>query len=260
MAGINAALKAGGIDKPFVLDRADAYIGVLIDDLITLGATEPYRMFTARAEYRLSLRADNADIRLTQKGIDIGCVKEKRAKIFTDKTKIIKDALAALESMSFVCNEWVNVGVPCGISVRRKTAADVLCIPSFSFPTLLTKLRELNASSIYPQQMSILESVTEKVADYLSIEMKYSKYLSRQQREINELRIHENMVIPKDFNYYSFNVFSNEEKEKLTRLKPDTIGAANRISGITPSSLIFLYGHFKKLEEAKKQWKRPAQL
>ena len=249
VAGINAALRAGGnLSNPFVLDRADAYIGVLIDDLVTCGAKEPYRMFTARAEYRISLRSDNADLRLTPKGIEAKCVSETRTMHFLNRLDQINAAKIALKSIRFGGTKWSQFGITAGNLVNSKSAADILGIPGETFDSIMRVLPSLQAEELFPNHFRTLNSLSPQLRDFLDVEMKYSRYLSRQEKEITALRVHENMVIPKDIDYNAISSLSAEEREKLTRIKPETIGEANRISGVTPASVFFLYTIAKKAQ------------
>eukprot|EP00455_Lapot_gusevi_P009112 TRINITY_DN14064_c0_g1_i10.p1 TRINITY_DN14064_c0_g1~~TRINITY_DN14064_c0_g1_i10.p1 ORF type:complete len:322 (+),score=79.54 TRINITY_DN14064_c0_g1_i10:247-1212(+) len=269
MAGINAGLSAGGRrGGGFVLDRAAAYIGVLIDDLVTLGTKEPYRMFTARAEYRLSLRADNADMRLTKQGYDIGCVSEKRMNVFREKQLLFEASHTALHAIGFTSPQWMTTGLFVG-NEKRKTPADVLRMPGISFERIRQALKDIlqreasgasDAIVCTTEQKQAIHTVINTpptIGEAVETEVKYDRYLDRQRREIEELRQQESLPFPPDIDYTSFACLSNEEKEKLMKFKPPTVGAANRISGITPSSLTFLYAICKRHHDSlQKQEKK----
>ena len=223
VAGINAALSAQ--NKPdFILTRADAYIGVMIDDLINFGTKEPYRMFTSRSEYRLSLRADNADFRLTPKGIEIGAVSDKRRKFFENKLKSTNKLRALLLSKIITTSELVKMGIAVSQDGSKKTAYQLLGLPNFGIEKTI---------NIFPE----LASVEQSLFQYLYIESKYSSYLKRQDLDIKLFKQEEECKIPRDINYLNIESLSIEVKEKLTYHKPATIGAARRIPGITPVAL-----------------------
>ena len=222
IAGLNAALS-----KPFVVDRADGYLGVLIDDLVSLGVTEPYRMFTSRAEYRLWLRADNADQRLTPRGIEIGCVGAGRAKVFhvkqqaLDKSRDLASGLkaspSALAKRGIVINQD---GVP-------RSALDLLAYPEIDW----TRLAEL-----WPE----LAPTAADIAEQLTIDARYAGYLGRQREDISAYRRDEALGLPDDLDYGAIGSLSNEVRQKLQAHRPATLGQAARISGVTPAALVAL--------------------
>ena len=232
MAGINAAQAVSG-GGPFVLDRADAYIGVLIDDLVTLGTREPYRMFTSRAEYRLTLRADNADQRLTPKGIEIGSVGSHRASAFANKSSALKAAQAAVRSRSMSPSELARRGIAINLDGIARTAFDLLGRPGMTLNRL---------SEIWPE----LRSFRPDVAEQLEIEARYRGYLDRQEADIRSFRRDESLALPASLDYDSVGSLSNEVRQKLKSVRPATLGAAGRISGVTPAALVALLRYVRK--------------
>ncbi|HZH28712.1 MAG TPA: tRNA uridine-5-carboxymethylaminomethyl(34) synthesis enzyme MnmG [Azospirillaceae bacterium] len=238
MAGINAALAAGSGhgpgDRPaFVLDRADAYIGVLIDDLITRGANEPYRMFTSRAEYRLSLRADNADQRLTAKGAAVGAVGPVRAAAFAAKMERIDAARARLHGLSATPNELERRGLAVNRDGVRRTAFDLLRYPGMT----LARVAEL-----WPE----LQGLPADVGEQLEIDALYAGYIERQEADIRAFRKDEALELPPDLDYAAVGSLSNEVRQKLSAARPLTLGAAARIPGVTPAALTALLRHVKR--------------
>jgi tRNA uridine 5-carboxymethylaminomethyl modification enzyme len=232
LAGLNAAAKAGA-GAPITFDRADAYLGVMIDDLVTRGVTEPYRMFTSRAEYRLALRADNADQRLTAKGIALGCVGSERAQLFGEKITALDGARAFAKSVSLTPSEAKRHGLALNQDGQRRTAFELL-----SYPNITT--RELAA--IWPQ----LGNLAPKISEQLEIDAKYDVYLSRQAADVESYRRDEAVALAGDFDYASLAGLSNEAKQKLTAHRPRTIGQAARIDGITPAALTLLVAHVRR--------------
>lgn len=231
IAGINAAstLKE---NKQFILDRSDAYIGVMIDDLITHGASEPYRMFTSRSEYRLTVRADNADLRLTGKGIDIGVVGETRKNLFHMKQDKLQNATSTLGSLSITPNKASEYGFNVNKDGVKRTAIDLLRLTDFSTDKV---------KAIWPELNSIDEAMFEQV----SINALYSGYIEKQQSDIAAFKQEENLVFSDSINYTKIASLSNEIREKLTYHKPATLGAARRIPGMTPAALAILIGHVR---------------
>ena len=231
ISGINAALACQ--NKPeFVLTRADAYIGVMIDDLINFGTSEPYRMFTSRSEYRLSLRADNADLRLTQKAIDVCVVSPERAKLFRSKLRTIKYTKKALLSMRITTSELAKFGIAVSQDGSRKSAYQLIGLPNFG----IAKTKEIFVDLIKLDQPSL---------KYLQIESKYSSYLKRQNLDIKLFNEEESYTIPEDVDYSFIHSLSSEIKEKLSFNRPATIGAARRISGVTPAALTAIIIYLK---------------
>lgn len=231
IAGINAALSLKS-QSNFILTRADAYIGVMIDDLITLGTAEPYRMFTSRSEYRLSVRADNADLRLTQMAIDFGIVSDLRKEIFNRKCEDIHKAENIVKTISLTTTKLANLGVSISQDGSHKTAFDLLGLPNFGVDKTI---------EIFPE----LVSLNRKLLHYLYIESRYSSYLIRQNADIQLFKEEELELLDDDIDYFKIPSLSTEVREKLHHHKPDTIGAARRISGITPAALIAIIIYMK---------------
>eukprot|EP01080_Neovahlkampfia_damariscottae_P009522 gene9522-1729_t len=241
-AGINAALAIREED-PFILNRSDAYIGVLIDDLITKGADEPYRVFTARAEYRLSLRADNADFRLTEKGFEIGCVNEERFEKFLERKKLFQEAIEQLESINFTCQFWkelLNEENQISNSPHKKNGIEILSHPNLRLSELIEKLDEL-------------KSISPKVIASVEAYCRYKHFLNSQEKEIQLFNKNENLKLPDDLDYSSMRQISNEEKQKLEKFRPENLGAASRIQGIRPPTLLYLLRFTQKKLEREKQ-------
>jgi tRNA uridine 5-carboxymethylaminomethyl modification enzyme len=236
VAGLNAARYAAGSD-PFILDRSRAYIGVMVDDLVTRGVSEPYRMFTSRAEYRLTLRADNADQRLTPDGIRAGVVGPTRQKAVHVKRDSIESVRARLGSLSLSPNEANRHGIGVKLDGRRRKAMELLAYDGVVF----TKL-----TSIWPE----LRGANPQVAEQMEIEAAYAGYLGRQEADIVAFRKDEDMRLPADLDYRSVGGLSNEAKEKLSAVRPATLGQAARIEGLTPGAMTALLGHLKRSVKA----------
>lgn len=232
IAGINAARAAGGSD-PITVDRADAYIGVLIDDLVTLGTAEPYRMFTSRAEYRLQLRADNADLRLTPKGIEIGCVSSYRQGVFEKKRASLDQAIALAETLNKTPNELAKLGVKINLDGVRRNVLDVLRYPEVNMARI---------AEIWPE----FAGLSVEVAEQIEIMGLYSGYMDRQKIDIRAFRSDESLLIPEDIDFSLIGGFSNEIRLKLEETRPTTLGAAARISGVTPAALTALLGYVRR--------------
>ncbi|MZR29794.1 tRNA uridine-5-carboxymethylaminomethyl(34) synthesis enzyme MnmG [Sneathiella litorea] len=232
MAGLNAARNAGGGDD-IVLDRADAYIGVMIDDLVTRGTKEPYRMFTSRAEYRLILRADNADQRLTGLGLDIGCVGTERATRFTEKVKQLSVARSLFSELNLTPNEAKRHGLNVNQDGVRRTAADLLAYPDIGLKDI---------ARIWPQVSEIKEDILEQLA----IDAQYSGYLERQKSDIQDFRKDESLQLPSDLQFEDVAGLSTEVRMKLIEVRPATLGQAARISGVTPAAITALLSHVKR--------------
>ena len=231
MAGINAALKAGG-GGAFILDRADAYIGVLIDDLVTKGTGEPYRMFTSRAEYRLMLRADNADLRLTEKGITIGAVASDRARRFAAKKAALDEARGRMAALRETPSRLKHQGFAINQDGVWRTASEMLGYPGVTLETL---------AKVWPE----LAAIPAEIAEQLEIESRYAGYLERQEADIRAFRREESLQLPADLDFAAVGSLSTEIRDKLTRVRPATLGQAGRISGVTPAALTALLRHIR---------------
>ena len=232
LAGINAALSIKD-QETLVFDRAQAYIGVMIDDLVTKGVAEPYRMFTSRAEYRLSLRADNADTRLTQIGINIGLVSDERKKKFLKKINKINELNYTLKKHKISPSEAEKFNVKVAKDGVRRTAFHMLSREGVTF----NKIR-----SIWPE----LPDASRDVEEQLEISAHYSGYLEKQEADIIAFRKDENLLIPERINYDQLSGLSNEVKSKFKLIKPKTLGQALRIDGITPAAVYILLSHVKR--------------
>ncbi len=232
MAGLNAALAAGG-GGDFILDRADAYIGVMIDDLVTLGAAEPYRMFTSRAEFRLSLRADNADLRLTPRGLDIGCVSGRRATHYRAKASGLAAARKLVAGLRLSPSRLRRQGLAVNLDGVARSAQALLAYPDIDVARL---------AAIWPE----LGELSGNVAEQIEIESLYDAYLARQEADVAAFRRDEALTLPADLDYSAIGGLSNEAREKLDAARPATLGAAGRISGVTPAALTALLGHVRR--------------
>jgi tRNA uridine 5-carboxymethylaminomethyl modification enzyme len=232
LAGLNAASSASG-GAEIILDRAQAYIGVMIDDLVTRGVSEPYRMFTSRAEYRLQLRADNADQRLTDRGISIGCVGAERAQFHAQKSAALKDAREFADQVSLTPKEAARHAIALNKDGQRRTAFEMLSYPNIAITDL---------AKIWPR----FGELDEKIAEQIEIDAKYDVYLSRQAADVAAYRRDESFELPNDFDYAALPGLSNEVKQKLQAHRPRTIGHAGRIDGITPAALTLLVAHVRR--------------
>lgn len=241
LAGFNAALKAKGSDDDFVLDRADAYMGVMMDDLVTLGTREPYRMFTSRAEYRLMLRADNADQRLTEKAIAIGAVSEQRTIAFQTKMNELERAHAILQSLSLTPNEGNKHGLSLNEDGMRRSGEVLLGFATINFDDL---------KNIWPDELA---NISDSTARQLEIDALYRGYLHRQQRDIDSFRKDEALAIPDGLDFSLISSLSAELVEKFHVARPATLGAAARIAGVTPSALTTLLHHIKRQQPKQRK-------
>ncbi len=233
MSGVNAAILAGGNKKGFTVDRAEGYIGVMIDDLVALGTQEPYRMFTSRAEYRLNLRADNADRRLTARGADIGCVGTKRRDVFRAKDEALKAAKKLLTSLSATPTQLKKHGIKVNQDGSWRTALDLLAYSEISVKRL---------SVIWPE----LDCLKLDIAEQMEIGSRYAGYLERQDSDVRAFRRDEALEIPSDLDFNLVGGLSTEACVKLTKARPATLGAASRVSGVTPAALVALLGYVRK--------------
>jgi tRNA uridine 5-carboxymethylaminomethyl modification enzyme len=231
VAGLNAALAAGGAD-PVVFDRADGYLGVMIDDLVTRGITEPYRMFTSRAEYRLTLRADNADQRLTDKGIALGCVGQARSERHRDKMAALAAAKALAKSLTMTPNEAARHGLALNRDGHRRSAFELLAYPEIEWDVL---------RGIWPE----LSAIDPSIAVHLGIDAKYDVYLKRQTADVDAFRRDEGLVLA-DVDYADVPGLSNEARSKLEAARPRTVGQAGRLDGLTPAALGILAAYLRR--------------
>lgn len=226
VAGANAALKSLNREG-FILSRSEAYIGVMIDDLVTLGTSEPYRMFTSRAEYRLTLRADNADIRLTPKAISVGLMEDEQKKKFLVKQELINSAESALHKLRISSSELAKKGFSISQNGEHRSAYNLLGLPKYGVQ---------ETAKVFPE----INDLDSKTVEYLAFNSRYQAYLTRQKQDIALFNQEEEFIIPQELDYNKVGSLSTEVKEKLTYSKPRSIGAAKRIPGITPASLIAL--------------------
>jgi tRNA uridine 5-carboxymethylaminomethyl modification enzyme len=232
VAGLNAAAKAGE-GTPILFDRAEGYLGVMIDDLVTRGVSEPYRMFTSRAEYRLTLRADNADQRLTDKGIALGCVGAERARKHREKADLLDAARVMARALTVTPTEAAKYGLSLRKDGQRRSAFELLSYPDTTTSDLLR---------IWPQ----LAGLAPTIAEQLEIDAKYEVYLSRQAADVDSYRRDESLVLGDDLDYGALPGLSNEARHKLTTHRPRTIGQAGRIDGMTPAALTLLVAYVRR--------------
>ena len=241
IAGINAAIVAANESdvEPFVLDRADAYIGVMIDDLVTKGAPEPYRMFTSRAEYRLILRADNADQRLTDRGIKIGCVGAERRQNWFEKKQRLTIARDLLATVTGSAKTIASAGLPASRDGAKRSAADLLSLESVEFDDI---------QSLWPE----LAVIPKHLHAQLTADCRYAGYVGRQQSDIDALRRDEAVLIPPHTDFTTVGGLSSESRDILQKYQPETIGQANRLPGLTPAAVVSVLRHVKRQNMASK--------
>jgi tRNA uridine 5-carboxymethylaminomethyl modification enzyme len=232
-AGVNAALAASGGSRDLVVSRADGYMGVMIDDLVTRGVSEPYRMFTSRAEYRLRLRADNADQRLTPVGIDLGCVGPERSQAFASKTRALEEGRRLLESLTLTPSAAQRHGLDINKDGRRRSAHELLAHPGIDLARLRT---------IWPE----IGNLSAEIAAQLQVDARYASYVERQSIEVAAFRKEESVRIPVGFDYASVAGLSTEVRQKLAALQPATLAQAARMEGMTPAALMLLLAHLRR--------------
>ncbi|MDI1287979.1 MAG: tRNA uridine-5-carboxymethylaminomethyl(34) synthesis enzyme MnmG [Reyranella sp.] len=228
IAGLNAVLA-----EPFIVDRADGYLGVLIDDLVSLGVTEPYRMFTSRAEYRLWLRADNADQRLTPRGLEIGCIGAERARVFHVKQQALAEARDLAGKLKISPSALAKQGIPINQDGVLRSVLDLLAYPEIDWARLV---------DLWPE----LAPVAGEIAEQLTIDARYAGYLGRQREDIGAYRRDEALELPDDLDYGAVGSLSNEVRQKLQTHRPATLGQAARISGVTPAALVALLKYVRR--------------
>jgi tRNA uridine 5-carboxymethylaminomethyl modification enzyme len=238
IAGINAALTAGGRAGRFSVSRADGYLGVMIDDLVTRGVTEPYRMFTSRAEYRLTLRADNADQRLTPLGIAIGCVGSARRDAFAAKTKKLEEGASLLAGLALTPDQAAKFGLSINRDGRKRSAFELLSYPEVDVARLITIWSEIGR-------------IDSDIAEQLAVDARYAVYVKRQELDIASFRKDEAIAIPAEFSFGALPGLSTELRHKLERHRPASLGQAARLDGMTPAALMLLLAHLKKGQVAR---------
>jgi tRNA uridine 5-carboxymethylaminomethyl modification enzyme len=239
-AGINAALKAGagaaGEAREFVVSRADGYLGVMIDDLVTRGVSEPYRMFTSRAEYRLRLRADNADQRLTPNGMALGCVGGERRAAFAARCAALDEGRRLLAGLSLTPNEAARHGLALNMDGRRRTGGELLARSDVTFARL---------KAIWPQ----LAAIPAAIAAQIEVDARYSTYVDRQAADVAAFRKDESVRIPADLDYAAIPGLSAEVRQRLAALRPATLAQASRMEGVTPAATMLLLAHLRRGRE-----------
>jgi tRNA uridine 5-carboxymethylaminomethyl modification enzyme len=245
IAGINA-VRYSRDQEPLILDRSQAYIGVLIDDLVTCGTKEPYRLFTSRAEYRLLLREDNADSRLAQIGYDLGLVEEETHQNFLQKQQLIQEGIESLENVSLRPSPAMDEALTAlkSSSLKQKcTLSDLLRRPELS----------IDSFSSLPMSIGELEVIdglkASRVKEEIELQVKFKGYIDRQKEQVDRFKKMESVLLPKNIDYRSLSGLSNEVVEKLTRIQPLSLGQASRISGITPAAISVLQVHLKKIQK-----------
>ena len=244
LAGINAGLRAGG-GGSFTLDRTQAYIGVLIDDLVTCGTREPYRLFTSRAEYRLLLREDNADTRLSRIGSEIGLLDDATYQRFLDKERQMADGITLLDAIAVKATAEVNEALAAigQTGIRQKSSlTELLRRPGMTIGLLA-------GLPLAEQELQDLEALTRSpFKDEVQLQIKFAGYIERQNEQVERFRKMESLILPEDIDYKALSGLSNEVVEKLGRVRPRSLGQASRISGITPAAISVLQVHIKRLK------------
>jgi tRNA uridine 5-carboxymethylaminomethyl modification enzyme len=220
------------------VSRADGYIGVMIDDLVTRGVSEPYRMFTSRAEYRLKLRADNADHRLMPMGLGVGCIGRERQNAFDIKAQALQTGTALLQQLTLTPTEGTAIGLSINQDGKRRSAFDLLSLPDVTLQRL---------ARIWPE----IGQIAPKIAAQLEIDARYASYLVRQDEDVAALRRDEGLGIPLDFDFLRVAGLSNEVRTKLSAARPTTLAHAGRIEGVTPSALMLLAANLKRTKPRK---------
>ncbi|MGB3223028.1 MAG: tRNA uridine-5-carboxymethylaminomethyl(34) synthesis enzyme MnmG [Desulforhopalus sp.] len=245
VAGINAVRYSMG-QEPLILDRSQAYIGVLIDDLVTCGTKEPYRLFTSRAEYRLLLREDNADSRLAQIGYELGLVRDDAHQAFLQKQQLIREGIEALESISLKPNPAMNKSLTTLNSSdlkQKSTLSDLLRRPELSIDSF-------SCLPVSDKERALIDDLkSSPVKEEIELRVKFKGYIDRQTEQVARFKKMESVLLPKDLDYHSLSGLSNEVVEKLTRIQPLSLGQASRISGITPAAISVLQVHLKKIQK-----------
>ena len=238
VAGLNAALAAQDKD-PVQFTRSNSYIGVMIDDLTTRGVAEPYRMFTSRAEFRLSLRADNADQRLTPLGMGIGCVGQNRAAVFQDKMDKLDTVKTNLTSTTYTPKQIRAAGIEVNQDGNRRDGMAVLAFPDVTFDDLLALIPDLDQTDTETRRQIERDAL-------------YANYIARQQRDVEAMKRDESYVIPSDFDYFALDGLSSEMKQKLSRANPENIAQASRVEGVTPAALTLVLAKLRRDRKVRK--------
>ncbi|MEX0328230.1 MAG: tRNA uridine-5-carboxymethylaminomethyl(34) synthesis enzyme MnmG [Ruegeria sp.] len=238
VAGLNAALKTQD-REPHYFTRSDSYIGVMIDDLTTRGVAEPYRMFTSRAEFRLSLRADNADQRLTPIGIELGCVGAKRHEVFQTKIEKLEVAKSLLSDKDFTPKEIRQVGININQDGNRRNGMNILAFPDVNFEDLVP---------LYDG----LEKTDPETRRQVERDALYANYIERQRKDVEAMKRDESHVIPRDFDYFALDGLSNEMKQKLSKAQPENIAQASRVEGVTPAALSLVLAKLRRSQKVRK--------
>ncbi len=238
VAGLNAALSVFGRD-PIQFTRADSYIGVMIDDLTTRGVAEPYRMFTSRAEFRLSLRADNADQRLTPIGMELGCVGEARIKSFSEKIEKLTEVKSRLSERTYTPKEMRSVGINVNQDGNRRDGMAILAFPDVSFSDLLPLIPELG-------------NVDPEIRQQVERDALYANYIARQKRDVEAMKRDESYEIPLDFDYFALDGLSSEMKQKLSNARPENVAQASRVEGVTPAALTLVLAKLRREQKVRK--------